>query len=79
MRQILLATYRLENNSKIKTIASLDTKATKYCFIDSSMMRYIFNNLLIEFIKLWKPKAIQGFHFKQAPDVTHTIDPTMTV
>ena len=77
--QALLATCTLDNNSEIRTTALLDTGATGYSFVDPSMVRRICDELLIEPIRLSKPKAIRGFDGKRAPDVTHAIYPTMTV
>ena len=77
--QALLATCTLGNNSEIKTTALLDTGATGYSFVDLSMVRRICDELLIEPIRLSKPKAIRGFDGKRAPDVTYAIYPTMTV
>ena len=77
--QALLATCTLGKNSEIKTTALLDTGATGYSFVDPSMVRRICDELLIEPIRLSKPKAIRGFDGKRAPDVTHAIYPTMTV
>ena len=77
--QALLATCTLGNNSEIKTTALLDTGATGYSFVDPSMVQRICDKLLIEPIRLSKPKAIRGFDSRQAPDVTHAIYPTMTV
>ena len=77
--QALLATCILDNNSKIKTTALLDTKATRHFFIDLSIVRHVCDELHIEFIRLSKPKALWGFDGKQAPNVTHTIYPTMSI
>ena len=69
----------LGNNSKIKTIALLDTGATRYSFVDLAIACRICDELVIELIRLSKPKAIQGFDGKRAPNVIHAIYLTMTV
>ena len=56
--QALLAMCTLGNNSKIKITALLNTRATRYFFVDLSMVRCICDELLIEPIRLLKPKAI---------------------
>ena len=77
--EALVTSCMLGNSNEIKTIALLDTGATGYSFVDSSIARRICDNLLIEPIRLSKPKAICGFDGKQAPNVTHAIYLTMTV
>ena len=69
----------LENNEEIKTIALLNIKGTRYSFVDSSMVQRICDNLLIEPIRLSKPKAICGFDGKQTFHVTYAIYLTMTI
>ena len=78
-KEALVTSCMLGNSNKIKTTALLDTGATGYLFVDPSMARRICDNLLIEPIRLSKPKAIHGFNGKQAPNVTHAIYSTMTV
>ena len=75
----LVASCVLENKSEIKTTTLLDTGATGYSFVNPAMAQRICDNLLIEPIRLSKPKAIRGFDGKQAPSVTHAIYPTMTI
>ena len=77
--EALVTLCALGNNGEIKTTALLDTGATGYSFVDSVMARRVCDNLLIEPIRLSKPKAIRGFDGKRAPNVTHAIYPTMTV
>ena len=77
--EALATSCTLGNKEEIKTTALLDTGATRYSFVDRLMAQHICENLVIEFIQLSKPKAIQGFDGKQAPNVTHAIYPTMTV
>ena len=77
--QALLATCILGNNNEIKTTALLDTGATRYFLIDPSMERCVCDELHIEPVSLSKPKALQGFDGKQAPNVTHAIYLTMTI
>ena len=77
--EALVTSCTLGNNEEIKTTALLDTGATGYSFVDSAMAQRICNDLLIEPIRLSKPKAIRGFDGKQAPSVTHAIYPIMTV
>ena len=48
----------LGNNNKIETTALLDTRATGYSFVDLSMAQRICDDLLIEPIRLSKPKVI---------------------
>ena len=43
------------------------------------MARHVCDKLQIKLIRLLKPKAIQSFDSKQAPNITHAIYPTMTV
>ena len=77
--EALVVPCLLGNNDEIKTTALLDTGATGYSFVDPAMARRICDYLLLEPIRLSKPKAIRGFDGKRAPDVTHAIYPTMTV
>ena len=69
----------LGNNNEIKITALLDTGATEYSFIDSSIARCVCEKLQIKSIKLSKPKAIRDFNAQQAFDITHAIYPTITV
>lgn len=57
-KEVLVALCVLENNSKIKTTALLDTGATGYFFVDPAMAQHICDNLLIKPIQLSKLKAI---------------------
>ena len=77
--EALVAPCTLGNNSEIRTTALLDTGATGYSFVDPVMAQRICDDLLIEPIRLSKPKAICGFDGKQALCVTHAIYPTMTL
>ena len=77
--EALVAPCMLGNNSEIKTTALLDTGATGYSFVDPAIAQHICDDLLIEPIRLSKPKAIRGFDGKQAPSVTHAIYPTITI
>ena len=79
VEEALVTSCTLGNNDEIKTTALLDTGATGYSFVDPAMAQCICDNLLIELIRLSKPKAIQGFDGKQAPSVTHAIYPTMMI
>ena len=71
--EALLALCTLGNNGEIKTTALLDTGATGYSFVDPVMAWRIYDDLLIEPIRLSKPKTIHGFDGKQALQVTHAI------
>ena len=75
----LVTPYILENSNKIKTTVLLNIKATRYFFVDPSIVCRICDKLLVEPIKLLRPKAIQDFDGKKAPDVTHAIYSTMIV
>ena len=75
----LVTSCMLENHGEIKTTALLDTGATRYSFVDPVMAWRICDDLLLEPIRLSKPKALCGFNRKRAPDVTHVIYPTMTI
>ena len=79
VEEALLALCTLGNNDEIKTRALLDTGATGYSFFNPAMARHVCDKLEIGPIRVSKPKAIQGFDGKQAPNVTHAIYPTMTV
>lgn len=46
----LVALCMLRNNGKIKTIALLDTGATRYSFVDLAMARCVCDELVIEAI-----------------------------
>ena len=77
--EALVASCTLGNGNEIKITALLNTRATGYSFVDPAMARCICDELIIEPIRLSKPKAIRGFDGKRALDVTHAIYPTMTV
>ena len=77
--EALVTSCKLGNNSEIKTTALLDTGATGYLFVDPTMARRVCDKLHIEPVRLSKPKALRGFDGKQAPSVTHTIYPTITI
>ena len=56
--EALVTSCALGNNSEIKTTALLDTKATGYSFVDPIMACRICDDLMIEPIRLSRPKAI---------------------
>ena len=56
--EALVTSCMLENNDEIKTTALLDTGATGYSFVDPAMAQCICDNLLIEPVRLSKPKTI---------------------
>ena len=56
--EVLVTLCTLENNKEIKTTALLNTGAMGYSFVYPAMARCICDNLLIELIRLSKPKAI---------------------
>ena len=57
-KKILTILCMLKTSNEIKTTTLLDTGATRYSFIDPSMVRYVCDKMQIEFIRLSKPKAI---------------------
>ena len=57
-KEALVTLCTLGNNEEIETTALLDTGATGYSFVDPAMARRICDKLVIEPIRLSKPKAI---------------------
>ena len=63
----------------IRLEALIDTGATGYSFINSSIVQSVCETLKISPLKLSKPKRLKTFEGKEVTSVTHTIHPTLTV